>query len=106
MNAWLLLVGAGLLEIVWAIALKHTGGWTRLWPSVIGITAALASFLMLAAALKSLPVGTAYAVWVGIGALGVAIVGILALGESAAPLRLLCLTLIVAGVIGLKLIEA
>ncbi|GIL39334.1 quaternary ammonium compound efflux SMR transporter SugE [Roseiterribacter gracilis] len=106
MNAWLMLTAAGLLEIVWAIALKHTGGWTRLVPSAIGIASALASFLLLAAALKSLPVGTAYAVWVGIGALGVAIVGIVALGESAAPLRILCLTLIVGGVIGLKLLEA
>lgn len=78
----------GLLEIVWAIALKHTGGFTRFWPSVIGVSAAVASFFMLSSALKSLPVGTAYAVWVGIGALGVAIAGIVALGESASPLRL------------------
>lgn len=106
MNAWVMLVTAGLLEIVWAIALKQTNGWTRLVPSVIGIASALASFLLLAAALKSLPVGTAYAVWVGIGAAGVALVGIAVLGESASPLRLLCLALIVAGVIGLKLVEA
>lgn len=105
MNAWVQLIAAGLLEIVWAIALKQTNGWTRLLPSVIGVISALASFLLLANALKSLPVGTAYAVWVGIGSVGVAIVGILALGESAAPLRLLCLAAIVAGVIGLKLIE-
>jgi quaternary ammonium compound-resistance protein SugE len=70
--AWLLLVSAGLLEIVWAVALKYTGGFTRLWPSVIGVTSAVVSFAMLASALKSLPVGTAYAVWVGIGAVGVA----------------------------------
>ena len=103
--AWLLLVTAGLLEIVWAIALKYTGGFTRLWPSLIEVASAVASFAMLAAALKSLPVGTAYAVWVGIGALGVAIVGIVALGESASLPRLACLGLVLAGIIGLKLIE-
>ena len=86
--AWTMLLGAGLLEIVWAIALKYTGGFTRFWPSAIGIVAAVTSFVMLSSALKSLPVGTAYAVWVGIGALGVAIAGIVALGESASPLRL------------------
>lgn len=103
--AWVLLVGAGLLEIVWAIALKQAGGWTRFWPSVIGIASAVASFAMLAVALKTLPVGTAYAVWVGIGAVGVALVGIVALDESAAPLRLACLGLVLVGVIGLRLID-
>ena len=102
---WLLLIGAGLLEVVWAIALKYTQGWTRFWPSVIGIVAAVASFIMLASALRSLPVGTAYGVWVGIGAIGVALVGIVALGESASPMRLFCLGLILAGVIGLKLVD-
>jgi quaternary ammonium compound-resistance protein SugE len=87
------------------VALKLTGGFTRFWPSVVGITSALASFLMLAVALKSLPVGTAYAVWVGIGAFGVAVVGILALGESASFPRLVCLGLVLAGVIGLRLME-
>jgi quaternary ammonium compound-resistance protein SugE len=104
--SWLLLTGAGLLEIVWAIALKQAGGFTRLWPSLIGIASAIVSFVMLSLALKHLPVGTAYAVWVGIGALGVAIVGILALGESASPARLGLLALILVGVIGLKLVEA
>jgi quaternary ammonium compound-resistance protein SugE len=103
--AWLILLGAGLLEIVWAIALKQSEGFTRLWPSVIGLVAAWASFLMLAQALKSLPVGTAYAIWVGIGAVGVAAVGIVALGESAAPARLGFLALILIGIIGLKLVE-
>jgi quaternary ammonium compound-resistance protein SugE len=103
--AWTILVGAGLLEIVWAIALKYTDGFTRFWPSVIGITAALASFVMLSSALESLPVGTAYAVWVGIGALGVALAGMVALGESASPLRLGFLALILVGIIGLKLVE-
>ncbi|MCV9936515.1 quaternary ammonium compound efflux SMR transporter SugE [Boseaceae bacterium BT-24-1] len=104
--SWLLLAGAGLLEIVWAIALKQAGGFTRFWPSVIGIVSAIISFVMLSLALKQLPVGTAYAVWVGIGALGVALAGIVALGESASPMRLGLLALILIGVIGLKLVEA
>lgn len=103
--AWALLVGAGLLEIVWAIALKQSEGFARLWPSVIGLTAAVASFALLALALKWLPVGTAYAVWVGIGTVGVAIAGIVAFGEPASAARLLCLALIVGGVIGLKLVN-
>lgn len=104
--SWLLLTGAGLLEIVWAIALKQAGGFTRFWPSLIGIVSAVVSFVMLSLALKQLPVGTAYAVWVGIGALGVALAGIVALGESASPMRLSLLALILIGVIGLKLVEA
>jgi quaternary ammonium compound-resistance protein SugE len=103
--AWTMLFGAGLLEIVWAIALKHTGGFTRFWPSAIGVTAAVASFVMLSIALKSLPVGTAYAVWVGIGALGVVLAGIVMLGESASPLRMAFLALILIGIIGLKMVE-
>ena len=104
--AWLLLIGAGLLEIVWAIALKYADGFTRFWPSAVGIAAAAVSFIMLTMALKSLPVGTAYAVWVGIGALGVALAGIVALGESASLIRLGLLFLILIGVVGLKVIEA
>lgn len=104
--SWLLLTGAGLLEIVWAIALKQAGGFTRFWPSLIGIVSAVVSFVMLSLALKQLPVGTAYAVWVGIGAFGVALAGIVALGESASPTRLSLLGLILIGVIGLKLVEA
>lgn len=103
--AWTLLVGAGLLEVVWAIALKQSEGFSRLVPSVVGIVAAVTSFAMLALALRWLPVGTAYAVWVGIGAAGVALAGIVALGDSASVARLGCVALIVAGVIGLKLIE-
>lgn len=103
--SWLLLIGAGLLEIIWAIALKYTGGFTRLGPSIIGITAAVVSFIMLTLALKTLPVGTAYAVWVGIGALGVALAGIVVFGDSASPVRLSLLGLILIGVIGLKVIE-
>jgi len=103
--AWIMLVGAGLLEVVWALALKQAGGFTRFWPSAIGIASAVVSFVMLSAALKTLPVGTAYAVWVGIGALGVALAGVLALGESASPARLAGLALILAGVVCLKLVE-
>ncbi|WP_437755597.1 quaternary ammonium compound efflux SMR transporter SugE [Sorangium sp. So ce1389] len=103
--AWALLVGAGLLEIVWAIGLKHAEGFTRLWPSVLSVAAAALSFYMLSTSLKSLPVGTAYAAWVGVGALGVALAGIVALGESASPLRLLFLAVILVGIIGLKLVE-
>jgi quaternary ammonium compound-resistance protein SugE len=103
--AWGILVGAGLLEIVWAIALKYTNGFTRFWPGVIGVGAAVVSFVLLSTALQSLPVGTAYAVWVGIGALGVALAGIVALGESASLLRLGFLALILIGIVGLKLVE-
>ena len=103
--AWLLLVGAGLLEIVWAIALKYSAGFTRFWPSAIAVVAAVVSIVMLSLAVKSLPVGTAYAVWVGIGALGVALAGILFLGESASFARLAFLTLILIGIIGLRLVE-
>jgi quaternary ammonium compound-resistance protein SugE len=103
--AWTILIGAGLLEIVWAIALKFADGFTRFWPSAIGLAAALASFVMLSVALKSLPVGTAYAVWVGIGVFGVAMAGMIALGESVSVLRLTFLALILVGIIGLKMVE-
>lgn len=91
---------------MWAIALKQADGFTRLWPSLIGFTTAVVSFVMLSVALKGLPVGTAYAVWVGIGAAGVALAGMVVLGESASPLRLASLALVLLGVIGLKLVEA
>jgi len=100
---WILLVLAGLLEVVWAIGLKYTEGFTRFWPSVGTIAAMVVSLALLGVAVKSLPVGTAYAVWVGIGAFGTVIVGITVLGEPANTLRLLSAGLIVAGVIGLKL---
>lgn len=103
--AWMLLVLAGLLEIVWATALKQADGFTRLWPSVIGIAVAQVSFVLLALALRNLPVGTAYAVWVGIGAVGVAVAGIVIYGEPASALRLLCIAVILAGVIGLRITE-
>ncbi len=100
--AWIYLVIAGLLEIGWAIGLKYTGGFSRFWPSVVTICIMIASFGLLAAALKTIPVGTAYAVWTGIGAVGTAIIGMVFLGESREVLRILCIVLIVAGVVGLK----
>jgi len=103
--AWLILVRAGLLEIVWATALKDAEGFTRPWPSAVGIVFATVSFVMLAVALKNLPVGTAYAVWVGIGVIGVAVAGMLAFGESASPVRLGLIAMIVIGVIGLRFVE-
>ena len=101
--AWLILVGAGLLEIVWATALKDAEGFTRLWPSVVGIVFSLVSFVMLAVALKSLPVGTAYAVWTGIGAAGTAVLGMLFLHEAVTVGRIVAIGLIIAGVVGLNL---
>ncbi|HKR35497.1 MAG TPA: quaternary ammonium compound efflux SMR transporter SugE [Steroidobacteraceae bacterium] len=101
--AWLLLIIAGLCEIVWAIGLKYAEGFTRFWPSVITVVAMLVSIVLLGFAMKSLPVGTSYAVWVGVGAVGTAILGIVLLGESASPGRLASLALIVAGIVGLKL---
>lgn len=100
---WGLLVIAGLFEIAWAIGLKYTEGFTRLWPTVGTLAAMVVSFGLLAQVLKTLPVGTAYAIWTGIGAVGTALVGIVLLGESASPARLLCIGMIGAGIIGLKL---
>ena len=101
--AWLMLIVAGSFEVVWAIGLKYAQGFTRFWPSVITIVAMLVSIVLLGLAMKSLPVGTSYAVWVGVGAVGTAILGIVLLGESASPGRLASLALIVAGIVGLKL---
>ncbi|BBT88727.1 MULTISPECIES: quaternary ammonium compound efflux SMR transporter SugE [Enterobacterales] len=101
--SWIILFIAGLLEVVWAIGLKYTHGFTRLTPSVITVTAMIVSIVMLSWAMRTLPVGTAYAVWTGIGAVGAAITGILLLGESASLARIASLALIVAGIVGLKL---
>ena len=101
--AWLMLVVAGLFEVCWAIGLKYTEGFTRPWPTIATVTAMLVSIGLLGLAMKSLPVGTAYAVWVGVGAVGTAILGIVLFGESAAAGRLVSLGLIVAGIVGLKL---
>lgn len=101
--SWIILFIAGLLEVVWAIGLKYTHGFTRLTPSVITVTVMIVSIVLLSWAMRSLPVGTAYAVWTGIGAVGAAITGILLLGESASLARIASLALIVAGIVGLKL---
>ena len=101
--AWVLLLVAGLLEVGWAIGLKYTEGFTRLWPSVFTLAAMTASVVLLGIAMTSLPVGTSYAGWVGVGAVGTGILGIILFGESASAGRLASLGLIVAGIIGLKL---
>lgn len=100
---WLFLFVAGLLEIAWAMGLKYTHGFTRLTPTIITVACILASLGLLGLALKELPVGTAYAVWTGIGTVGTAILGIWLLGEPATPVRIACIGLIVTGIIGLKL---
>jgi quaternary ammonium compound-resistance protein SugE len=102
--AWLILFVAGLMEVGWAVGLKYTNGFTRLWPSVWTVLAMVASLALLGLALRSLPLGTAYAVWTGIGSVGTVLVGIWLLGESTDPLRLGCIALIVAGIVGLKLV--
>lgn len=103
---WVYLIIAGLCEVVWAIGLKYTDGFSKLWPSVITVAFMIISFQFLALALRTLPVGTAYAVWTGIGAAGVAILGVIFLGEPAAPGRIASLACIIAGVIGLKYFSA
>ena len=103
--AWVYLLIAGLTEIAWAIGLKQTQGWTRLWPSVITAALMIVSFAFLSLALKTLPIGTAYAVWTGIGAAGTAIVGIYFFGESRDALRIVCIGLIIAGVAGLRVVS-
>jgi quaternary ammonium compound-resistance protein SugE len=102
-SGWLALVAAGLFEVAWALGLKQSDGLTRFWPTAATLIAILLSFGLMAIALKSLPFGTAYAVWTGIGAVGSIIAGMLLYSEPTDPGRLLCLTLIVAGMVGLKL---
>ncbi|MBZ5488374.1 quaternary ammonium compound efflux SMR transporter SugE [Halomonas aquamarina] len=104
--SWIILFIAGLLEIGWAIGLKYSEGFTKLWPTAWTVFSLAASFLLLGLALKTLPVGTAYAIWVGIGAVGTAVLGIVLFGESVGVLKLVSLTLIVAGLVGLKLSHA
>jgi quaternary ammonium compound-resistance protein SugE len=106
LNGWLALLLAGLLEIAWALGLKYSEGLTRFWPSVAMLMAIAASFALLAVALKSIPFGTAYALWTGIGAAGTVIVGMMAFGEPADVFRVTCLTMIIAGMVGLKLASA
>lgn len=103
--AWIVLLFAGLAEIGWAVGLKYTEGFTRLWPTIGTVSAMIVSLLLLGLALKTLPLGTAYAIWTGIGTIGTAVLGIMLFGESAAALRLVCIGLIVAGIVGLKLVS-
>jgi len=103
--AWLLLFSAGLIEILFAISLKYNEGFSRLWPSIFTAVSGAGSFYLLMMAIKSLPLGTAYAVWTGMGATGVAIVGIVFFKESADGWRLLSVALVVAGIIGLKITD-
>lgn len=102
--AWIYLLAAGLLEVAWAVGLKYTHGFTRLMPSIFTLVSMAGSVGLLGLALRHLPLGTAYAVWTGIGTVGTALMGMLLLGEPAGALRLLCIALIVAGIFGLKLL--
>jgi quaternary ammonium compound-resistance protein SugE len=102
--SWAYLVIAGLLEVGWAVGLKYTAGFTRLWPSVFTLATMAGSVGMLGIALRTLPLGTAYAVWTGIGTVGTAVFGMIVMGEPAGALRLLSIGLIVAGIVGLKLL--
>ncbi len=102
---WIQLAIAGVLEVAWAIGLKYSAGFSRPLPTTLTIAAMIASMVLLASAVNSLPVGTAYAVWTGIGAVGTCILGIILFGESVSPLRLACIALIVIGILGLKFVE-
>jgi quaternary ammonium compound-resistance protein SugE len=104
--AWIILIVAGLFEIVWATAMKQSNGFTRLWPSLVTALALPISFGLLSWAMRSLPLGTAYTVWTGVGAVGAFAIGILALGEGAGPLRLLAAALIVGGLVLMKIARA
>lgn len=104
--SWLILVVAGLFEIGWAIGLKYTDGFTKLWPTVGTVTAMVISVVLLGLAMKTLPVGTAYAVWTGIGTVGTVILGMVLLGEPATVARIVCILFIVSGIIGLKIFSA
>lgn len=102
--SWVILVAAGLFEIGWAVGLKYTEGFTRLWPSVGTVLSMIVSLGLLGLALRNLPLGTAYAVWTGVGTVGTALLGIMLFAEPATALRLACIGLIVAGIVGLKLV--
>jgi len=101
---WVYLLIAGLFEVVWAVGLKYTEGWTQPWPSAGTVAAMIVSFWFLSLALKGLPIGTAYAVWTGVGAVGTALVGMAVLGEPRDMTRAACILLIVAGIVGLKIV--
>ncbi|WP_328911745.1 MULTISPECIES: DMT family transporter [unclassified Streptomyces] len=100
--AWVLIVVAGLLEVAWSVGMKYTDGFTRLWPSLLTGAGIVASMLLLSQAVKSLPIGTAYGVWVGIGAAGAAVVGMLVLGEPATAARIFFVVLLIVAIVGLK----
>lgn len=102
--AWIVLVLAGVLEIGWAVGLKYTDGFSRLWPSLATISAMVVSLLLLGLAVRTLPIGTAYAVWTGVGTVGTVLLGMALFGEPATPLRLAFISMIIAGIIGLKLV--
>ncbi|HOB66003.1 quaternary ammonium compound efflux SMR transporter SugE [Ottowia sp.] len=104
--SWIILFIAGLFEVAWAIGLKYTHGFTRLWPTVGTVAAMAVSVALLGLAMRDLPVGTAYAVWTGIGAVGTVVLGIVLFGDPASAARLVCVGLIVAGILGLKLTSA
>ena len=104
--AWIQLFVAGLFECAWAVGLKSSAGFSRPLPSVLTITAMVVSFYLLAQAMRTIPVGTAYAVWTGIGAVGVAVVGMVVFGESRTVARIVCLALILAGIVGLRIFSA
>lgn len=99
---WIYLIIAGIFEIAWAIGLKYTEGWSRLWPSVITGSLMVVSFYFLSLAVKTLPIGTAYAVWTGIGTVGAAVIGMMVFGESRDISRIICIMLIIGGIAGLK----
>jgi quaternary ammonium compound-resistance protein SugE len=103
MVSWIALFFAGLLEVAWATGLKQSAGFSRLWPTVFTLTTMAGSFGLLAFAMRTLPLGTAYAVWTGIGTVGAALIGMMVFGEAATPARVLCIALIVLGIVGLKL---
>jgi quaternary ammonium compound-resistance protein SugE len=104
--AWIVLFVAGLFEVGWAVAFKYTEGFTRLWPTVFAAVSVVVSLGLLGIALRTLPLGTAYTVWTGIGAIGTVVLGIVLFGESASALRLACVGLILIGIIGLRLVPA
>lgn len=104
--AWIYLALASVVEIIMAISLKYALGWTRLVPSMVGVLAAASSVLFLTLAMRCLPAGTAYAIWTGTGSLGVAVLGIWLFNDALSPLRILCIGLIVAGTIGLRMLDA
>jgi len=102
--SWFILFIAGLFEIAWAVGIKYTEGWTRLWPSVLTVIAMVASFFFLSLALKQLPMGTAYAVWTGIGTIGTVVYGIIFFKEPTDILRIACIMLIIFGIVGLRIL--